>query len=149
MPYLIDTNLLVRLAQPQHPLNPVARAALDILRDRGEDMCVTPQNFIEFWGVATRPVQSLNGLGMTPEQAHSEVTRLEGFFRLLPDLSTIYTTWRNLVVDAHVSGRQVHDARLVAVMLTHEVSHLLTFNTADFIRYPAIIVVHPQDLVSP
>lgn len=122
MAYLIDTNLLLRRAQPHHPLNAVARAALDGLRERGEEMCITPQNLIEFWSVATRPVASLNGLGLTPQQTDKEVTQLEGFFRLLPDLPDIYMHWRRLVVAAGVSGRQVHDARLVAVMLTHNIS---------------------------
>jgi predicted nucleic acid-binding protein len=146
--YLVDTNLLVRLAQPHHPLNAIARLALDALRDRGEDMCITSQNLIEFWGVATRPVDSLNGLGITPEKADQELTQLEGFFRLLPDVSSIYPNWRRLVVGARVSGRQVHDARLVAVMLAHDISHLLTFNTSDFKRYRGVTVIHPQEVVS-
>jgi predicted nucleic acid-binding protein len=144
--YLVDTNLLLRLAQPHHPLNTVARAALNALRHRGEDLCLTPQNLIEFWGVATRPVASLNGLGMTPDEADRELTQLEGFFRLLPDVSSIYPNWRRLVVAARVSGRQVHDARLVAVMLAHRISHLLTFNTGDFTRHKGITVTHPQDV---
>jgi hypothetical protein len=40
----------------------------------------------------------------------------------------------------------VHDARLVAVMRVHSLTHILTFNTTDFIRYPAITVVHPRDV---
>ena len=43
--------------------------------------------------------------------------------------------WRRLVVNYGVSGVQVHDARLVATMLVHDVTHILTFNTQDFIRY--------------
>jgi hypothetical protein len=34
-----------------------------------------------------------------------------------------------------VSGVQVHDARLVAVMKVHGVAHILTLNAADFRRY--------------
>lgn len=39
----------------------------------------------------------------------------------------------------------VHDARLAATMLAHGLSHILTFNTADFARYaPAgLVVVDP------
>jgi len=45
-----------------------------------------------------------------------------------------------------VSGRQVHDARLAAVMLAHGVSHVLTFNVEDFRRYPGIVTVNPHDV---
>jgi hypothetical protein len=45
-----------------------------------------------------------------------------------------------------VSGVQVHDARLAAVMRVHGLTHILTLNAADFARYPGIIAVHPQDV---
>jgi hypothetical protein len=41
----------------------------------------------------------------------------------------------------------VHDARLVAAMHVHGVTHLLTLNVRDFARYPGITVVHPQTLL--
>ncbi len=37
----------------------------------------------------------------------------------------------------------VHDARLVAAMLVHGLSHILTFNTTEFARYSEITAVHP------
>ena len=44
-------------------------------------------------------------------------------------------------------GKQVHDARLVAVCHVYKVTHLLTFNVAHFTRYvgfgPGIVVVDP------
>ncbi len=53
--------------------------------------------------------------------------------------------WRQLVVTYNVSGVQVHDAHLVATMLANGVSHILTFNTADFMRYAntGIVVADP------
>jgi predicted nucleic acid-binding protein len=48
-----------------------------------------------------------------------------------------------------VSGRQVHDARLAAVMEVHGVTHILTFNTDDFRRYPGIISVDPHAVPEP
>jgi predicted nucleic acid-binding protein len=47
----------------------------------------------------------------------------------------VYPEWYRLVSQFNVSGVQVHDARLVAVMRVHQISHILTFNTADFARY--------------
>jgi hypothetical protein len=35
-----------------------------------------------------------------------------------------------------LSGVKFRDARLVAVMMTHRVSHLLTFNSVGFKRFP-------------
>ena len=42
-----------------------------------------------------------------------------------------------------VIGVNVHDARLVAAMLVHGLTHILTFNIADFARYSEITAVNP------
>ena len=55
--------------------------------------------------------------------------------------------WVSLVTAFQVIGRRVHDARLVAVMLTHGITHLLTFNHYDFRQFP-ITVVTPGDLLA-
>src|ERR1700689_1077354 len=62
---LIDTNVLLRLLQPRHPQYSIAAAAVAELRKQRADLCVAPQNLVEFWVVATRPVVN-NGLGMSP-----------------------------------------------------------------------------------
>jgi predicted nucleic acid-binding protein len=108
-------------------------------------MVISPQNGVEFWGVATRPVPD-NGLGMGPSRADQALQKFENLFDFAQDSPGVYQEWRRLVVNHNVRGRQVHDARLVAVMLAHGVTHLLTFHTGDFQRYPGITVVHPRDV---
>jgi hypothetical protein len=50
-----------------------------------------------------------------------------------------------MVVHYHIAGVQVHDARLAAAMRVHGVSHILTLNLTDFIRFADLIaVVHPD-----
>lgn len=145
MAYLVDTNVLlrrVRLSDPQHG---AARAAIERLVSGGEILYIVAQNMIEAWNVLTRPVER-NGFGMTPAQADAAVQQFENFFPILPETKMIYTHWRRLVVAHDVSGVQVHDARLVAAMLTHGVEHLLTFDTDDFKRFAEIVVVHPYDV---
>src|SRR5438445_6280837 len=68
MALLLDTNLLLRWANLLDPERPVALAALRTLRRQGQVLHTTPQNYIEFWGSATRPV-AVNGLGLTPARA--------------------------------------------------------------------------------
>lgn len=145
MLYLIDTNVLLRRARPSDPLCPTAKNAIQTLILTGETLCVTPQNFIEYWNALTRPADK-NGFGLSPTQADSEIQHLEKLFRLLPDTPDIYPNWRKLVVSTGVCGVQVHDARLVAVMLTHGVTHVLTFNATDFKRFSAVTAVDPKDV---
>ncbi len=64
----------------------------------------------------------------------------------LPDGDRVYTFWRQIVLSNHVRGAQVHDARLVAIMLAYGVSHILTLNQADFLRYTGVQAIHPSQL---
>ncbi|MBX3279991.1 MAG: type II toxin-antitoxin system VapC family toxin [Acidobacteria bacterium] len=145
MAYLIDTNVLLRRARPGDPQHGVARLAIRRLKRRGEDLYINSQNVIEFWNALTRPADR-NGFGMTPAQADAEAGRLEQFFRFAADTPDIHHHWRQLVATVGVSGVQVPDDRLVAVMLAHGISHLLTFNVEDFKRYSDITAVHPANV---
>jgi predicted nucleic acid-binding protein len=133
MGYLTDTNILLRSAEPAHPMCRQAAEAVKSLIAGGESVCVLAQNLIEFWNAATRPADK-NGLGLSPAQAEAEVSRIESALTLLDDTPAIYHEWRRLVVAHGVSGRQVHDARIAAAMRVHGVTHLLTFNGDDFKR---------------
>jgi hypothetical protein len=42
---------------------------------------------------------------------------------------------------------QVHDARLAASMIVHDVPQILTLNVADFARFSQIRAVHPASLL--
>jgi predicted nucleic acid-binding protein len=51
------------------------------------------------------------------------------------------------VITIRVSGVKAHDARLVAVMKTNGISQILTFNVADFSRFPEIEAIHPDKVL--
>jgi predicted nucleic acid-binding protein len=148
MPYLADTNILLRFLEPGTPLCEAARQAITALRAAGETVFIAPQNVVEFWNGATRPVE-VNGFGLTPAQADAEVRQLEALFPLLLETPALYVQWRRLVVAHSVSGVQVHDARLAAIMLVQGATHLLTFNVRDFQRFGSITVVHPAQVPLP
>ena len=123
-----------------------ANAALEALRVQGEELCVLAQNLYEFWAIATRPRAS-NGLGLAIIEAQSEIARIKSLFRLLTDTPAIYQEWEQLVTEHSVAGKNTHDARIVAAMKVHGLSHLLTFNRADFKRFQEIItVVEPKEV---
>ena len=142
---LVDTNILLRSLQTSNRQFSVTDQALDTLRHRQETLCIAPQNVIEFWVVATRPLDK-NGLGMTPKRAATEIRVLLGLFRLLPYLPQVFETWQRIVLTQGISGKQGHDAHLVAMMQVHSITSILTFNTEDFIRFPGIQVLNPAEV---
>ena len=141
MSVLVDTNVLLRLAQPKHGQYQVALSGVARARRSGETLYVTPQNIAEFWAAATRPVGA-NGLGLTVTVASSRIGTIEQLFQLAADDPSIYPVWKGIVVTHRVSGTQVYDARLVAAMLVHGIGRIMTFDVADFSRY-GVAVLHP------
>jgi predicted nucleic acid-binding protein len=139
----LDTNILTRLSQPTDPAHGVAQAAVAKLASAGQDFGIVPLNLYEWWTVATRPIAN-NGLGLSVQEAHGEIVRLTGLFPLRPDDPAIVGVWEALVVAHDCKGKVAHDARLVAAMQTHGLNEILTFNTADFARFPGIVAIHPS-----
>jgi predicted nucleic acid-binding protein len=146
MKYLVDTNILLRLVQKNSPMHLDTQRAILTLKKQGEFLCIIPQNIIEFWAVATRPLDK-NGLGLSINQAEEESEKLKKIFILELDTPQIFTEWESLVIKYQVMGKQVHDARLAAAMVTHNITHLLTFNVEDFKRFSDIVVVDPRSIV--
>lgn len=149
MAYLIDTSILARLANTADAFYPVAAQAVVELHRRGEVLHVAPQNLVEFRNVATRPVAQ-NGLGLAPPVAEAKSAAFEAAFPLLAETPDIFPLWKTVVATLAVVGKQVHDARLVAVCHAHQVTHLLTFNVPHFARLATfgkgITVVDPATL---
>lgn len=107
MDVLLDTAILLRRTDAASAHHADTVAVLDRLTDRNCRLVIARQNCVEFRGVASRPV-SVNGLGMTPEQADATLDEIESLFVLLPERETIYSEWRDLCRRAGVSGKQVH-----------------------------------------
>jgi predicted nucleic acid-binding protein len=147
--FLVDTSILIRLANRTDQFFPTADRAVAELHQRGDTLHITPQNLIEFRNVATRP-SAVNGLGMSAVAAAGHATTFEAAFPLLPDTPDIYSAWKALVQALGVIGKRVHDARLAAVCHVHGVTHLLTFNVANFTGLaafgPGVVVVHPANV---
>jgi predicted nucleic acid-binding protein len=144
---LLDTNILLRHARTADPAFATANAALTTLHAQGEALCVVPQNLYEFWAVATRPTAA-NGLGLTIAECQTEIARIKRLFHLLADLPTLLGEWERLVVTHACAGRVSFDARLIAAMATHGVTTILTFNGADFARFPGIAVLDPATVAA-
>src|ERR1700685_2750239 len=134
MRVLVDTNILLRSAQPTHPLCAQATQAVSKLIRQKDAVFFCSQNIAEFWNVATRPAD-LNGLGLSHEEALLEVSSIERLLTLLPDVPAVYNVWKEIVIEYKVQGVKVYDARLIASMMVYDVGGILTFDANDFKRY--------------
>ena len=90
-----------------------------------------------------------NGFGFSIETITQKLQRIEEAFTLFTgDEKAIFQQWKQLVKHHNVKGTKVHDTRLVAAMLVHGLTHILTFNINDFQRFNEITATHPKNHLS-
>jgi len=147
MRYLVDTNILLSLSEPTRIDHADVERCVKALLKGGDSLLYTSQILGEFWNVSTRPVNSRGGLGLTATETDRRLRVIEKRFILLEDNLRVHFQWRQLVVKYSVAGVAVHDARIVATMSIHGVTHLVTNNVKDFSRYSGIMTaISVQDL---
>jgi predicted nucleic acid-binding protein len=150
MPYLLDTGILLRLINVQDSLHADVEQAVDTLIARQEELLIATQNLAELWNVATRPVAN-NGLALSPAAILTlyEET-IEPICSVVAELDTAPGVFKRLLTQYNVVGKQVHDARLVALMLTWQIENVLTLNDRDFRRYETegVVVVTPDSVTA-
>lgn len=145
MIYLVDTNCAMRRVITNDPDHARIKHSVDTLILSGASLVVTPQILIKFHALATRPVEA-NGLGLSNLEANEEAKVMETIFPVLEETAAIYSKWRLLLANYDVRGRQAFDARLVAVMLANDVTHILTANASHFRKFTEITVIEPFDI---
>jgi predicted nucleic acid-binding protein len=143
---LLDTGVLLRARHVTDAKHAVAVSAIESLVKAGWGIYVAPQCLQEYWAVATRPAEARGGLGLSPERAAMDVERILSVHRLLKETVDLFDEWKDIVTRYGVSGRQVWDARLAAVMRLHGVRHLLTFNVEDFRRFDFLRAWLPESV---
>lgn len=147
MRWLLDTNVLLRWSDEDNPCHLECANAVEHIIRRDDRPCTCAQCLIEYWVVATRP-REVNGLGLSIAEARVGLADVRGVFVCLPEPPDMADRWERIIADHEVQGKQAHDARLVALMLSHGVTHILTLNTADFARYPEITALTPAEILS-
>jgi toxin-antitoxin system PIN domain toxin len=138
----VDTNVLVYATQTTSPFHDRARDGLE-RSGRSEDrLCLSRQILREYLATITRPQLLARPVRMT--DALADLSRFEASFVLLEDGPEIGLQLVQLCRTVPLAGRQVHDANIVATMLAHGETRLLTVNRKDFTRFePSIEIVEP------
>lgn len=109
--------------------------------------CIATQTLAEFWSRATRP-DSDNGLGLHPSVARERIDLFSSHYTVLREAKTTHETWLNVCSKYEIIGKTVHDARLVALALSHDVHDILTLNATHFRRFLEIKTHTPADILA-
>jgi len=137
----VDTNVLVYAQTTSSPLHPAATARLQSLVAAGHPLWISRQIMREYLAAMSRP-----GTLTSPPTMATLVKNVQDFekqFNVAEDGPTVTGSLLSLLLAVACSGKQVHDANIVATMLAQGITRLLTHNTSDFSRFHAWISVIP------
>lgn len=140
-PVLIDTNVLIYHQIASAPFHAAARSRLADLSAAGHPLWVSRQILREYLAVMSRPGTVTPPLPMAVLIA--DVRTFESALSIAEDGSAVTMHLLSLLASFPCSGKQVHDANIVATMLAHGIPSLLTHNVADFSRFTSVITVIP------
>lgn len=132
----VDTNVLLAATVPARPYHSAALSVLSDWPDRGVPLVASGQVFREYLVVATRPPE-VNGLGLSVEDALGNVVAFRLRMRLLPENQQSLERLQALVTTYHCTGKQIHDANVVASAMASGVRRLVTANAVHFSRFAA------------
>src|SRR5438552_8067592 len=134
-PALLDTNVLVYALFPAVPEHAASRALVDTAKTAGVNLCVAPQNLVEFYAGVTdaKRVTQPKTVDETL-QAIDDILALPGL-RLLPVPVDVIARWQGLRRQSPVTKKRAFDAQLVAAMLGNGVMKIHTFNAGDFQQF--------------
>ena len=135
---LLDTSMILRSKQKSSSHYHFITEKLIEMVSIGEELVVCPQVIYEFYVVATRP-HDKNGFGLSAETAIGEIENILSTYSMLAETDQVYFNWLKLISDYKVIGKNAHDARIVAFMVSNSISSLYTLNKKDFERFHSII----------
>jgi predicted nucleic acid-binding protein len=138
--FLLDTNVLLSATTPARSRHEHALRALNDWPNDGIGICTSGQVLREYLVVATRGLE-LNGLGLSIADALANRDRLEARMRFLEETHVVAVRLRHLVQSSACTGKQIHDANVVATALAHGVERILTENVDDFAQFADLVEI--------
>ncbi len=142
----LDTNVLAYVTNTKAPQH---RIALEIFRPSNqEQLCVSSQVMAEFYSYLTNP-----GILVTPLSPQNALQRIKRICQmphvlLLSTPPNLFEGWMNLLETHPVTDGKVFDLLHIAIMLSHGISSIYTFNANDFLWCNEIEVIDPSTQTS-
>jgi len=143
----LDTNVLVFANAAEAPLHAVALKSIEERYNAGADLWISRQVLREYLAHFSRSQKFLNPRSVTI--VIERVRYFQSRFHVAEDNAQITERLLGLMEQVSLGGKQVHDANIVATMLTYNIPSLLTNNVDDFKRFSHFITLLPlQDVPS-
>jgi predicted nucleic acid-binding protein len=138
-PIFLDTNILIRANIRSAPEHANTLTTLQRLSRAGVELWVSQQVFREYLATVTRQQTFMTPL--SPLVAARRIQYFRERFQVAQDNPQVLDFLLKFAAEIPMGGKQIHDANIVATMLAHHITRLLTFNPTDFVRFSRYITV--------
>ncbi len=138
----VDTNILVYAHREDSPFHAAALRSVVELAEGAATWAIPWPCLHEFLAIVTHP-----RIYAPPTPLARALDQVEAWLEsptllLLAETATHWPNMRTLLMNAHISGPQVHDARVAALCRSHGVRVLWTVDR-DFSRFAGFAAVNP------
>jgi len=137
----VDTNILLSATDTSRPEHEKARAVFSSALRVGIHLTLSGQIIREYLVVSTRPTV-VNGLGLPLPDALHNIEQFKRRSVLLEESEAVTMKLLELVRLYGITCKQIHDANIVAMMVTNGISALITQNTGDFSSFRDITCIN-------
>jgi len=127
---IIDTNILLYLYIDNEEAKKAAIAKIKWLKGAGHELVVSEQIIREFI-VALTNIQKITKKVDFNKLKEGLQFILHNFSIVWPSFTSVITL-EELVIKYSMQGKKIHDANIIAVAKTNNISKILTNNAADF-----------------
>ncbi len=138
----VDTNILVYAHRAEPPFHTVAMACISRLASAPVPWAIPWPCVYEFLAVVTHPriFVEPTPMGLALEQV--EAWLASPGVLLLSEMDRQFPITKTVLLESHLRGPAVHDAKVAALCLAHGVDELWTADR-DYGRFPALKTRNP------
>jgi len=143
----LDTNVLLIATDESRPSHGEAGNLLESAQQHGFHPGISGQIIREYLVVATRPVDA-NGLGLDISEALENIAMIRKRVVFFEESEQVANILVELAGDHSLSGKRIRDANVVATMMAHSITRLVTENPGDFAGFDGIETLHISETFS-
>lgn len=135
----IDTNILIYAKSETSKFHEATIQKLDQLFEADYEFWISRQVIREYLVCITRE-ESLKDI-ISAKSIQNDIWEFEKNFQIANETQEVTSNLINFYNDIMITGKQIHDANIVATMLANQIHQLLTLNVNDFKRFSKYISI--------
>ncbi len=139
----IDTNILVYANIIETPFHSIALKSLEKIDNQYENLWISRQILREYISAVTKVDPAIKPLPIP--LIVERICLFENTFSIAEDDAKVTSNLLSILEKVIIRGRKIHDANIVATMMAHNISTLITQNKKDFERFSSIITIFTME----